>query len=44
MAADALATQGARAAAAMVLIQFYRNILVSAPERLSAWYAEKNSL
>ena len=34
MAADILAIQGTRASAAMVLIYFSQNILVSAPEGL----------
>ena len=37
MAADGLATQSARAPAAIVLVQFDRIILVSLPERLF-WY------
>ena len=35
MAADDLATQGARASAVMVLAKFIRNVIVAAPERLT---------
>ena len=39
-AADDMATQGARATAAMLLTKFLRNILVS-PEALAYWGRDK---